>query len=475
MLHASSRVGVLERYRVPYTVASEARRDDLLTIAKEDGTGPCVLSLRASPGEQARLYRLDGAVLYVELAEKGQISATLRSTGQEWREERPIVDVSGIRESFVYRAADGSVFFPFDIDTPFESLVGERYALRGGAGRLELARDAYYRIRPFVPRPLQLALRRRFRRFQERSPFPAWPAETSLHRLEALLLGHVERIAEEPLPWISMWPAPREWAVVLTHDVEHTDGYENIRSVRSVEERHGLRSAWYLVPERDYRVDDSLLDWLRRNDCEVCLHGLRHDGRDLASGVFESRLGAMREYLERWGARGFRGPATLRNPAFIQRLGVEHDSTWSDVARYEPQPGGSCSWLPFFMGDVVELPITLAMDHTIFEVLGETTDELWREKAGLLREYGGMALMLTHPDYLLEPHRLRIYEQFLGQLGSDGSAWHALPCEVAEWWRDRSRTFLEPADDGWTAHGPGAERAQLRLGAPDPPRASHAT
>jgi hypothetical protein len=474
MLHASSRVGVLERYRVPYAVTSEAP-GDLLTIAREDGTGARVLSLRALPGEPARLYRLDGAVLYVELAEKAQISTALRTTGQEWREEWPIVDVSGISRSFVYRAADGSVLFPFDIDAPFDSLVGERYASGGGAGRLELARSAYYRIRPFVPRPLQLALRRRFRRFQERSPFPAWPAETSLHRLEALLLGHIERIAGEPLPWISMWPVPHEWAVVLTHDVEQKGGYENIRRVRSVEERHDLRSAWYLVPERDYRVDDSLLEWLRRGDCEVCLHGLRHDGRDLTPGVFESRLGAMREYLQQWGARGFRGPATLRNRAFVQQLGVEHDSSWSDVARYEPQPGGSCSWLPFFIGDVVELPITLAMDHTIFEVLGETTDELWREKAGVLREYGGMALMLTHPDYLLQPDRLQVYEQFLGQLSSDGTAWHALPREVAEWWRDRSQTFLERSDDGWTARGRGAERARLRLGAPDPPRPTEGT
>ena len=84
----------------------------------------------------------------------------------------------------------------------------------------------------------------------------------------------------------------------------------------------------------------------------------------------------MREYAQRWGANGFRGPATHRNRTFVQQLGLEHDSSWSDVARYEPQKGGSCSWLPFFIGDVVELPITMPMDHIMFDLLGDTTGEV---------------------------------------------------------------------------------------------------
>src|ERR1044072_8808985 len=74
------------------------------------------------------------------------------------------------------------------------------------------------------------------------------------------------------------------------------------------------------------------------------------------------------------GVQGFRLPSTHRNAALIPQLGVSHDSSWSDGAIYEPEPGGTCSWLPYFIDDVVELPITLPQDHTLFRVRGEETD-----------------------------------------------------------------------------------------------------
>ena len=80
-------------------------------------------------------------------------------------------------------------------------------------------------------------------------------------------------------------------------------------------------------------------------------------------------------------------------------LGFDYDSSYPDTDPYEPQPGGCCSWLPFFNGDLVELPITLPQDHTLFEILGASTSALWLDKARFLRDRGGMALMITHPDY----------------------------------------------------------------------------
>lgn len=472
MLNASRRVGLLDRYRVPYVVTIRSP-SNLLSIGRADGTGPRLLSLRASPREEERFYCFEGAVLYVALAENPALNAGLQESGCNWEEEWPITDFAGERRASVYGARDGSVFLPFDIDAALESFLRESYLPQGGGGPVyALMRGTYYRARPLIPRSVQLKMRRRFRRYQERAMFPAWPAETSLHRLEALLLGLVERVAGEPLPWISPWPAPYDWAVVLTHDVEQKPGYENISAVRLVEERYDLRSAWYLVPERDYRVEESLLERLDGEGCEVGLHGLRHDGRDLSPRFFEARLPTMRSYAERWGVDGFRSPATHRDRDLIQQLGVKHDSSWCDVARYEPQPGGSCSWLPFFIGNVVELPITMAMDHTIFEVLGQTTDRVWQEKAELLRAYGGMALMVTHPDYLVDPGRLALYERFLARLASDRTAWHALPREVAEWWRTRSRALVERRDGVWKLEGSAGSRARLRLGAPEPPRAT---
>ena len=476
VFHAPVSVGLFDRYRVPYAVvAAGGASNGVYSVGRSDGTGPRVFFMRTPQGAHGTAYRFEGVTVYVQLPERAAVSAALEKTGHAWREDAPIVDSNGVQKASLYRATDGSIFLPFELDAPLDALLEERYLPPGGGGPLvRLARRAYYRTKPLLPGSVRLALRRSFRRVQERTAFPAWPAETSLHRLEALLLGYVEEVAGEPLPWIAPWPAPYDWSLVLTHDVERSKGYGHVGAVRSVEERLHLRSAWYFVPERDYRVERSLLESLRGNGCEIGLHGLRHDGRDLSAGIFEKRLPAMREYADRWGARGFRSPATHRNRTFVQQLGVEHDSSWSDVARYEPQKGGSCSWLPFFIGDVVELPITMPMDHTVFDLLGDTTDEVWRKKANFLRAHGGMALMLTHPDYLLAPERLRLYEAFLGQFAADASVWHALPHEVAAWWRERSRTELLRSNGQWRATGPGADRVNLRLGAPAVPPPSDA-
>jgi hypothetical protein len=49
-----------------------------------------------------------------------------------------------------------------------------------------------------------------------------------------------------------------------------------------------------------------------------------------------------------------------------------------------------------------------------------------------------MALVLTHPDYLLPGSRaLAAYERLLDRYAADATAWHALPRDVAAWWRER--------------------------------------
>ena len=200
-----------------------------------------------------------------------------------------------------------------------------------------------------------------------------------------MLLELIDEVAGEPVPRLSPWPDGKSWACVLTHDVETAAGYGRIERVLDTEQRNGLRSAWFLVPERDYEVGDELLARLLELGCEVGVHGLRHDGRDLAPGELRQRLPAMQTWAARWGATGFRSPATHRRWELMPRLGFDYDSSYSDVARYEPQAGGSCSWLPFFIGDLVELPITLPMDHTLFEILGHADGGVWHEKTALLR------------------------------------------------------------------------------------------
>ena len=92
-----------------------------------------------------------------------------------------------------------------------------------------------------------------------------------------------------------------------------------------------------------------------------------------------------------------RDPASVR--AAIGSLDFDYDSSYPDTDPYEPQPGGCCSWLPFELGNVIELPITLPQDHALFTILRHTDARMWLEKARRVRERGGMVLALTHPDY----------------------------------------------------------------------------
>ena len=92
---------------------------------------------------------------------------------------------------------------------------------------------------------------------------------------------------------------------------------------------------------------------------------------------------------------------------------------------------------PFFIGHFVELPYTLIQDCTLAHVLGEVTPQIWFDKLEFLKRYNGMALLNTHPDYLYEPTLWKIYTDFLVSMKDQGDFWHALPKDVADWWRTR--------------------------------------
>ena len=77
-----------------------------------------------------------------------------------------------------------------------------------------------------------------------------------------------------------------------------------------------------------------------------------------------------------------------------------------------------------------------------------------------------MALLLTHPDYMIDGAVLQAYERFLGEFHGDGTAWRALPRDVAAWWRRRAASHLEPMGDQWRVVGPAAGEAVIELAAP---------
>jgi hypothetical protein len=144
-------------------------------------------------------------------------------------------------------------------------------------------------------------------------------------------------------------------------------------------------------------------------------------------------------------------------------LGFDYDTSFPDTDPYEPMPGGCCSWLPFFIDGLVELPVTLPQDHTMFVILRQENENVWVHKTELLRARGGMALMDTHPDYLAAPQIYAAYERFLERFAADPDSWHALPREVSAWWRRRAASRLEHDGQAWQIVGPAAADGRVEL------------
>ena len=319
------------------------------------------------------------------------------------------------------------------------------------AARLSLAFRAYYHVRALVPlRMRQLLQRCRPVEAHERW----WLPEEFFAQLTDALVGNAGT------PIVHPWPDGADWGFVLTHDVETADGLARAPLVADIEQELGFRSSWNVVPYK-YPLDHGLLDDLRHRGFEIGVHGYNHDGTlFLSRSTFEQRVPGINEALQSLGAVGFRAPMVHRNLAWLQMLDIEYDASCFDVDPYQAMPGGvGCIW-PLVAGRFVELPYTLPQDHTVLIALGQDDDAIWRQKLDYLAERGGMALMLTHPDYLDSPRRLDLYREFLQYAREKSGAWHALPCEVAAWWRDRERLSLEQKADGtWHVRGPAAGRA----------------
>jgi peptidoglycan/xylan/chitin deacetylase (PgdA/CDA1 family) len=327
-----------------------------------------------------------------------------------------------------------------------QHFLHERYRSPDQGSRL---RQAYYTAKPLLPRRVQLALRRAYAPLQARQAFPAWPIEPILvHHREERLRREIRDSDGGSVPLVNLWPKRRRFATVLTHDVEGPAGVDNVMRVADLERRYGFVSSWNFVADW-YHIPEGLFDYLRAAGCEIGLHGIRHDGRLFRDRAhFEADLPLIRDSLKRWGAVGFRSPATHRNAEWMSELPVLYDSSFPDTDPFEPQPGGCCSILPFHLGDVIELPITLVQDHTLFEILRDQSVDRWVHKSEWIIRHRGLINIIVHPDYVIEQTRLDVYEAFLAWLAAQEEGWHALPRDVARWWRQRETLEVQAGPNG---------------------------
>jgi hypothetical protein len=120
--------------------------------------------------------------------------------------------------------------------------------------------------------------------------------------------------------------------------------------------------------------------------------------------------------------------------------------------------------MPYFVGDLLEIPVTATQDYTLFHVLGKYTMDLWREQIDRIMQQHGLISFIVHPDYLNSAESQTAYRNllaYLAKLRSTAELWIALPGEINTWWRQRSK--MELCFDGrrWNVHGEGAGRARV--------------
>ncbi len=311
----------------------------------------------------------------------------------------------------------------------------------------------YYLVKPVVPLRLRRSIRRWFALRKLSRVQDCWP----------ILPGS----EKPPVGWAG-WPEGRQFAFVLSHDVENRVGYSQTRQLQALESKYGFRSSFNFIPEGDYRVEGELVRELQEAGFEVGVHDLHHDGK-LYSGRrdFAEKAGRINHYLKEWGAVGFRSGFMLRRLDWLHELDASYDASTFDTDPFEPMPDGTGTIFPFWVprpvymeprpgaSGYVELPYTLPQDSTLFLLMREKTIDVWKRKLDWVAEKGGMALLNLHPDYVkfdgipndAPSYPAALYEEFLDYVRTKygDSCWHALPREVAALVRERQLAHASPA------------------------------
>ncbi len=368
------------------------------------------------------------------------------------------------------RTDNGVLGLPFDPTEVAGLLRDESYvppdtdAASSAAKRL--VRSAYYLVRPVLPVEIRRHLQRRALADWKMIPFPGWPLDCSVDVfLREVLVQLLRHGNGRPVPFIWFWPEGKSACAILTHDVETDAGQRFCPDLMGMNEEFGFRAAFQFVPETRYARRENVHADVRARGHEINVHGLNHDGRLFVERTeFLRRAEKINAYAKSWGALGFRSPVLYRRQAWFSALDFDYDMSVPNTARLEAQRGGCCTVMPYFIGNLVELPTTAVEDYTLLHILRDPSTDVWRRQLDTIASLNGIFNLIVHPDYLDTPRARAMYRTFLGELRArvDSSGiWAPLPRDAAAWWRARSRMSLVGEGDQLRIEGDPAGRARI--------------
>lgn len=300
----------------------------------------------------------------------------------------------------------------------------------------------YYHLKPVIPWAIRVQVRRLIANRLRKQFSRFWPILSSA--------------ARPPEDWPG-WPNGKQFAFVVTHDVEGTSGLGRCQKLADLDKSFAIRSSFNFVPEGEYHVSDTLRASLVQEGFEVGVHDLHHDGSLYRSlRHFKEQGPRINHYLNLWAASGFRSGYMFHNLDWLHGLDLLYDTSTFDTDPFEPQPDGVGTIFPFWVQSngskgYVELPYTLPQDSTLFVLLKETTIDLWIKKLDWVASHGGLALVIIHPDYISfdgkpdsSEYPADLYERLLKYVITryGDTCWYALPREVAAFVAQKKPRFV---------------------------------
>lgn len=362
---------------------------------------------------------------------------------------------------------DGTVYLPFDPSQVADNLRCEKYVNGADHGKPASALfKLYYLVRPTLSVGVRKHLQRFHLRGWDKLPFPKWPVDRTVDIvLERLLQLSLKAQQRESIPFIWFWPDGAPSCAIMTHDVETTEGRDFCSTLMDIDDCFGIKASFQVVPEERYDVSREYLDSITKRGFEVAVQDLNHDGhlyRDRQQ--FLSRVARINRYGREWGAEGFRAAILYRNEAWFDALDFSYEMSVPNVAHLDPQRGGCCTVMPYFIGKLLEIPVTTTQDYPLFHILKDYSIDLWKRQAELIREKNGLMSFIVHPDYIRTIRERETYETLLGYLShlrDENGVWIAKPCEVSRWWKQRASMQLVETQSGWQIQGEGSQRARI--------------
>jgi hypothetical protein len=373
--------------------------------------------------------------------------------------------------------ADSEIRLPFDFSKIIDNIRKEHYvkqldSRRKGFTQHALIREVYYSVRELLPVWMRRHLQKAYFRDWQSLRFPHWPVDFTVDALHESFL-RLAMIAHgyERIPFIWFWPEGRDACIIMTHDVETAAGRDFTSFLMDIDLSHGFKASFQVVPEKRYEVPESFVSEIRTRGFEFNIHDLNHDGQLFEEkDEFLRRAKKINEFVKRYDARGFRAGAMYRNLDWYDAFEFSYDMSVPNVAHLEPQRGGCCTVMPFFVGKILEIPLTTIQDYSLFHILNDYTIEQWKKQIDLIRQRKGLLSFITHPDYLINRRCRRVYESLLAHLRQTAEhehMWITVPGELDRWWRARSEMELIEHGGSWRIVGPESARARIAYAALD--------